>query len=564
MKKFAFLFGPALFCSGLLFAQDSGKVASIDLEKEWMREIPVQEGAQGSCYNNLRVDSAGDIWMIVCSDYEQDILYRIEPDGSLADTLFLPGEEVSYINSFDVDGQGYVYVAGSGMVDTLNAMAVAKIEIASGQVAWKKMFTGETAYGNPFACTLTMLPGNRMALSYKDGEKPGVGLAVFSREGEILSDSVYEGVSSAKCLLRDAAFAGGKLVLSGETYANEGLICVFDMSDYSLSWSDCAEGLMAATQGIWVEDGRYVMAGSNSMLGQTSISAFGQDGTRLGEQKTQAFVTGFGLEKAKEGYYMTGGGMAKNPYAEYTSFPMVSFFNEDLEYAGAYSEIEEWEGTDTYIVASGIMADGAYLAVFSSIKGNEPAKIYLNKYISRETEREHQQIEWAQELDVMYHDEEIPLEAMATSGLEVSFFTSDNYREIYVEGNVLKVLPSFAESMPEGGDFEVYAVQNGDSRYMPATHVVKSVSIKIRESASEPLPAFEGASLYYDFKARKVHYSGMRPGAAVHVYDTRGGLAKEMRAEGEEGVFDMSGLRQGLYLLRFDGQPGKVLKISVW
>ena len=95
---------------------------------------------------------------------------------------------------------------------------------------------------------------------------------------------------------------------------------------------------------------------------------------------------------------------------------------------------------DTYIVASAVLSDGSYLAV-TSVE-SPVRKIYLNKYSVKDQEKQEQAIVWDQSLETVYFSQEIALTAEASSGLDVSYFTTDGWGEVYVENDTLKVKPS--------------------------------------------------------------------------------------------------------------------------
>lgn len=562
MKK-AFL----LYLLSALFLSAFGQnpMASVKLDQEWKIEVPAMNGESASCYGNLKTDSHDHIWMILNSGYTNDILYQIDPDGKFMDTLLLPSEEVSSINSFDIDGNGFVYVVGTSKVDTKWAMAVAKIEISTGKLIWKKEFTGEEDNSNPFGCTLSWIPSGKIAVSWKDAEKNGIGLSVLSPDGDVLHEKVYEDLAEGKCLMRDAAVSDNELALVGETYSNEGIIAVFDINDFQVKWHKKSKDLMPASQGMIFDQGKVVIGGSSAMNGNTQLAIFDSEGSQIRKNESHPFVTGFGVEKSKEGFYLVGGGMGINPYAEYTSFPLVTVFDSEGSFAGIYSETAAWAGSDSYIVCSASLSDHSYLAAISSSKGDDPTKIYLCKYATQNIERKQQEIEWNQNLSTMKHNETLELSAKASSGLEVSYFTNDGYNEVYVENGVLKVKPSFAESCPEGYTFQIFAYQLGNDEYMPAELITKSIRIEIGDVETETSPMVnETAShLRYDISQQALFTENIQEGWMVGIYNLSGKLIRQISLNGNNQRIDVSDLVSGVYIARIENLKESATKFVV-
>lgn len=546
--------------SGYVFADDveKGAVASINLEKDWKVEIPaLEEGRSLSCYGTLRVDKDDTIWMVVNSDYTNDIVYRIASGGEITASFVLPSDTVFSINTFEADGEGALYVAGSGYDGADRTMTAARIGTSHGEVLWTVKIKGSGPDEAPLVSSSALAEDGRLILCSKDDKYPGIRISVIDTEGKILLDSIYA-LSAEKCIPRGAVVSDGKLFVTGETFGMDGMLCCINLSDYSLLWAELSPDLMNACQYVRIADGKIVTGGSSSMTGTTGLNVYAMDGTFEKKSETQAFVTSFGLNQA-DGFYLLGGGVAVNPYVEYFSYPMVSIFDKDFQYAGAYLEPEEWM-YDTYIVASAVLSDGSYLAV-TSVE-SPVRKIYLNKYSVKDQEKQEQAIVWDQSLETVYFSQEIALTAEASSGLDVSYFTTDGWGEVYVENDTLKVKPSFAESAPEGGELEIYAVQQGNTEYLPAEYVVKKVKILVgQDNALERIGEEAGNTLVYDAAFNRVKIES-RGEAEFSVVDALGRVLLHRGVGAGTTEIQMENYPRGLYVLDlFDKVSHKILKV---
>lgn len=546
----------------VVFAQPTVKetVKSANLKNEWKLNVPAEQGKPASCYGTLRVDKNDTIWMIVNSDWEKDIVYQITADGKIRHSVIIPADSIYNVNTFESDGNGFLYIGGSWKKDAIRAMAMVKMDARSGEVVWSKKIRGADASMAPMVSSSVITEDGRIIFCSKDDTHPGIRLNVYNPEGTLLLDSIYA-FHHDKCIPRNAYISDGKLFVTGQTFGNEGFLLCLDLSNYGIVWKRLSADLCNASEIVRVDAGKVVTSGSSDMLGTTGLAAYDIDGNPVKQASTQRFITGFALEKSGD-FWLAGGGVGVNPFAEYYSYPMVSIFSKDIEYVGAHTETD-WKG-DTYIVASAVLSDGSYLAAMSMEV--EPREIHLCKYKVEAKDKNTQTITWNQKIDTMYHKETLKLEASASSNLDVSFFTSDGYREVYVENNTLKVAPSFEESTPNGYKFEIYAVQHGNTDYMPAEYVMKKIMVLVgeREQTAVEDAVDMPKALRYDMSRNTVMINNQANNSDFRLCDLSGRtLLHKQIGEGNQEI-RLGSYPAGIYILRLNNsQTTEVLKICI-
>lgn len=156
-----------------------------------------------------------------------------------------------------------------------------------------------------------------------------------------------------------------------------------------------------------------------------------------------------------------------------------------------------------------------------------------------------QTISWEQDLSNLKVGDQVELQAIATSGLPITYsMESNNYAEIYSAGNNKKYLDCKAE-----GQFTIRATQDGNKNYYSSTRINKTVTIGNGESAVRSLSS-------NIIKIQKISL-GIRIidaniGDLIQIYSTDGILQKFVKAKKQ--ITDIPLSKDKIYIVKIGGK----------
>jgi len=153
--------------------------------------------------------------------------------------------------------------------------------------------------------------------------------------------------------------------------------------------------------------------------------------------------------------------------------------------------------------------------------------------------------------EVKVGDSPVALTATATSGLAVTYASSDPAKAA-ITGSSAVIVAS--------GTVEITASQGGNMNYLPALDVTRVLVIKDRVGAE--LLKYSGPLYYPNPFDRVIHLNDIcQKALSVRMYDMNGRLVLTKRTKTNQ--VDCSALRKGVYLLEIDFGGGVKLKNQV-
>ena len=162
-----------------------------------------------------------------------------------------------------------------------------------------------------------------------------------------------------------------------------------------------------------------------------------------------------------------------------------------------------------------------------------------------------QTISWEQDLSNLKVGEQVELQAVASSGLPITYtMESNSYAEIYSAGNNKKYLDCKAE-----GQFVIRAVQEGNKNYYSSTRINITVTIGNGESAVKSVVNSLVKIQVMDYGIR---VSDANSGDVIRVYSVDGTLQKSVKAEGH--ITDIPLSKDKVYIVKVGG---KTVKLSL-
>ena len=159
-------------------------------------------------------------------------------------------------------------------------------------------------------------------------------------------------------------------------------------------------------------------------------------------------------------------------------------------------------------------------------------------------EKAGQNISWEQEFPgELPVGTEITLSATASSGLAVSYSSSN--------GNVISILQeesSFRIVCLAEGEATVTASQEGNSNYLPAETIAKTIRVKTASANESDWMA--GIRCYPNPAGDEIHVTGLGSEAELRLFDLQGRLMLDTHAEGRTTTIRIDFLAPGAYILR--------------
>ena len=326
-----------------------------------------------------------------------------------------------------------------------------------------------------------------------------------------------------------------------------------------------------------------VTAGSYTMTygGELPEFAFSYEGFVNGEDSTvlvsQPVIRCEAGENPGAGEYVitVSGGEADNYGFEYVAGKLtvekaplkvaaqsytMTYGDEVPEFAFSYDGFVNGEDS-TVLVSQPVIAceagenpDAGEYAI--TVSGGE-ADNYEFEYVAGKltVEKAAQTIEWKQEFaEEVLAGTEILLEATASSGLEVSYASSNEEVAVIRQEDGQSKVVCIAE-----GEVEITASQAGDKNHEAAEDVRKTLRVKA-DVGNEPVWA-SGIGLYPNPVRDELKIKGTNAGMKIRVFHASGHAASlpqggELQASDGLTILPVSSLPSGLYLLQLvqDGQ----------
>lgn len=160
-----------------------------------------------------------------------------------------------------------------------------------------------------------------------------------------------------------------------------------------------------------------------------------------------------------------------------------------------------------------------------------------------------QTISWDQDLSNLKVGDQVELQAVASSGLPITYkMDSNDAAEIYSAGNNKTYLDCKAE-----GQFTIRATQEGNKNYYSSTRINKNVTIGNGESSVKSL---DNASIKIQRMPFGIRVSNAKSGDFIRIYSANGVLHRSVKVEGE--ITDI-GLSNGtVYVIKVGTRTMKI------
>lgn len=160
-----------------------------------------------------------------------------------------------------------------------------------------------------------------------------------------------------------------------------------------------------------------------------------------------------------------------------------------------------------------------------------------------------QTIAWEQDLSGLKVGDQVELQAVASSGLPITYtMANNNYAELYSADNNKKYLDCKAE-----GQFTIRATQDGNKNYYSSTRINKAVTIGDGESAVRSL---ENSLANIQRMPFGIRVTNVNLGNVIQIYSTGGILHKSVKVEGK--ITDILLSKDKVYIVKVGGQIVKL------
>ena len=160
-----------------------------------------------------------------------------------------------------------------------------------------------------------------------------------------------------------------------------------------------------------------------------------------------------------------------------------------------------------------------------------------------------QTILWEQDLSNLIVGDQVELQAVASSGLPITYtMESNNFAEIYSAGNNKKYLDCKAE-----GQFTIRATQDGNNNYYSSIRINKTVTIGNGESSVKSL---DNSVIKIQNMPFGIRVSNVNFGDVIRIYSIDGILQKSVKAE--EHITDIPLLKDKVYIVKASGKTVKL------
>ena len=133
-------------------------------------------------------------------------------------------------------------------------------------------------------------------------------------------------------------------------------------------------------------------------------------------------------------------------------------------------------GSKTVNVALNLASGGDYNDVVTISNGTQSAEVTITAHVVKNT----QSINWNQDINITYEESPLTLTATATSGLPVTYTSSNESIAKITNGKLIVV---------KTGDVTITASQSGNGIYKAATDVVKAITVIKRVNITNPVIA---------------------------------------------------------------------------
>ena len=134
------------------------------------------------------------------------------------------------------------------------------------------------------------------------------------------------------------------------------------------------------------------------------------------------------------------------------------------------------KGTQTFEVSFNTLIGGNYKDVVTISDGNLSTAVTITANVAKHK----QSINWNQDINITYEESPLTLTATATSGLPVTYTSSDESIAQITDGKLIVV---------KTGDVTITASQSGNGIYKAATDVVKEITVIKRVNITNPVIA---------------------------------------------------------------------------
>jgi len=223
-----------------------------------------------------------------------------------------------------------------------------------------------------------------------------------------------------------------------------------------------------------------------------------------------------------------------------------------ISYRG-FAEGENEEVLDTKPVASTVATQTSDAGEYPITVSGGSATNYRFRYGEGTLSigKAEQTITFGELPEVKKGDDPLPLTATASSGLTVTY-TSSDLSKVTISGSSAVIV--------ESGMVEITAGQGGNLNYFPALDVIQLLVIKKPEGAE--LLQFEGPLCYPNPFDRALYLNEVcQKALSVRMCDLNGRVV--LVPEGWARLIDCSTLKEGVYLLEIDFGQGTKLKRQV-
>ncbi|WP_143569838.1 MBG domain-containing protein, partial [Tenacibaculum agarivorans] len=207
----------------------------------------------------------------------------------------------------------------------------------------------------------------------------------------------------------------------------------------------------------------------------------------------------------------------------------------------------------TYAIISGNLVDSDFLSgnltrevgenvgFYSIQQGTLTNPNYNISFISNDFEikKANQTITFNDLADLNYGDDSFDLTAIASSGLAVTFQSSDS-NIATISGNTVTILNT--------GTITITVSQSGNSNYHPADDVVKTLVIRPKKQLT-PKQEKESIKMFPNPTVKDVQVSDLPLETTLRIYDLKGALVKQVTDYRNGDTVDVSQLPAGVYLL---------------
>lgn len=160
-----------------------------------------------------------------------------------------------------------------------------------------------------------------------------------------------------------------------------------------------------------------------------------------------------------------------------------------------------------------------------------------------------QTISWNQDLSNLEVGDQVELQAVASSGLPITYsMESNNFAEIYTAGNNKRYLDCKAD-----GQFTIRATQEGNKNYYSSTRINKTVTIGNGESSVNSL---DNASIKIQKMPFGIRVLNAKSGDFIRIYSADGVLQRSVKVEGE--ITDIRLSNGAVYVIKVGTRTMKI------